>query len=50
MENGGPTSKRRSCTAEEKVQLLREHLENKISISELAKQYNIHPIVGSGAL
>ncbi len=38
-------SKRRRFTAEEKVQILREHLENKISISEIAKQYNIHPVV-----
>lgn len=38
-------SKRRRFTAEAKVQILREHLENNVSISDLAKKHDIHPVV-----
>lgn len=30
-------------TSEEKTMILREHLENRVPISDLAEQYNIHP-------
>lgn len=30
-------------TSEEKTMILREHLENRAPISDLAEQYNIHP-------
>ena len=50
MKNGGPMSKRRRFTAEEKVQILREHLENKISISELAKLCGGHVLVDLSSL
>ena len=30
-------------TAEGKVKILREHLENQVSISELSERYRIHP-------
>jgi transposase len=30
-------------TSEEKTMILREHLENRVPISDLADQYNIHP-------
>jgi len=33
----------RKFTAEAKVSILREHLQNNISVSELSKQYDIHP-------
>jgi transposase-like protein len=38
-------SKRRRFTAEAKVQILREHLENNVKVSELAKKYDIHPVM-----
>ena len=34
---------RRRFTAEEKVQILREYLDNDVSISELAEKHKIHP-------
>ena len=36
-------SKRKQYTAEMKVKILREHLENQVSISELSERYGIHP-------
>lgn len=38
-------TKRRRFTAEEKVRILREHLENQVSISDLAKSHHINPVV-----
>ena len=35
--------KRKKHTAEAKVKILREHLENQVSISELSERYGIHP-------
>lgn len=37
--------KRMKHTAESKVKILREHLDNQISISELSGRYGIHPIM-----
>jgi transposase-like protein len=37
--------KRRRFTADLKVKILREHLDNQIMISELAERYAIHPTV-----
>jgi transposase len=34
---------RQHYDAAKKVEILREHLENQISISELSQKYNIHP-------
>jgi len=34
---------RSKYTADKKVEILREHLENQIPISELSRRYNIHP-------
>ncbi len=36
---------RRRFTAEQKVQILREHLDNQVNISELAEKYLVHPSV-----
>jgi transposase-like protein len=36
---------RHRFTAEDKVKILREHLDNQVKISELAETYNIHPTV-----
>ncbi len=36
-------STRQRFTAEAKVQILREHLENNVKISELAEKYKVHP-------
>jgi len=36
-------AKRVHYTAEGKVKILREHLENQISISELSERYGVHP-------
>ena len=36
---------RRRFTAEQKVRILREHLENRVTISELAEKYRIRPSV-----
>lgn len=35
--------KRRKLSSEKKVEILREHLDNKVSISELSEKYGIHP-------
>ncbi|MEJ5165723.1 MAG: transposase, partial [Thermoanaerobaculia bacterium] len=34
---------KRSFSAEKKLEILREHLKNKVSISEICKRYSIHP-------
>lgn len=36
-------SKKRRFTAEKKVEILREYLENQVSVSELAERYDITP-------
>ena len=36
---------RRRFTAEQKVRILREHLDNQVKISELVEKYMIHPSV-----
>lgn len=36
---------RRRFTAEQKVRILREHLDNNVPISELSKKHGIHPTV-----
>jgi len=36
---------RRKFTSEQKVEILREHLENQIKISDIAEQYGIHSTV-----
>ena len=36
---------RRRFSAEDKVRILREHLDNQVKVSDLAEQYNIHPVV-----
>lgn len=36
-------SERRRFTSEEKVLILREHLDNQVKISELAAKYRVHP-------
>lgn len=36
---------RRRFTAEQKVRILREHLDNQVKISELSEQNGIHPTV-----
>ena len=36
-------SRRKKHTAEMKVKIVREHLENQVSISELSERYGIHP-------
>ena len=38
-------SKKKYYTAEEKVLILREHLENNVPISELSEKYDFHPNV-----
>ena len=38
-------NKRRHISAEKKVEILREHLDNRKSISELAEKYGIHPTI-----
>lgn len=35
--------KRRRFSPEKKVEILREHLKNKVPISELCQKYGIHP-------
>ena len=37
--------KQRKFTSEQKVQILREHLDNQIRISDIAEKYGIHPTV-----
>jgi transposase-like protein len=36
-------NEKRKFTAEFKVQVLREHLENQVSVSKICEQYNINP-------
>ncbi|MFZ1320484.1 MAG: transposase [Ignavibacteria bacterium] len=36
-------SKRKHLSAEQKVIILREHLDNNVSVSVLSEKYNIHP-------
>jgi transposase len=36
-------SEKRKFTAEFKVQVLREHLENQVAVGKICEQYNIHP-------
>ena len=36
---------RRKFTSEQKVEILREHLENQNKISDIAEKYGIHPTV-----
>lgn len=36
---------RRNYTAEFKVEVLREHLENQLPVGKICEQYNIHPNV-----
>jgi len=36
-------NKKRVFSAEQKVKILREHLDNQVSVSELCKRYQIHP-------
>jgi len=36
-------SEKRKFTAEFKVQVLREHLENQVSVAKICEQYNINP-------
>ncbi len=38
-------SKRKRYTATQKVEILREHLENHVPVSELCKRYDIQPTV-----
>jgi len=35
--------KKKRFTAEKKVEILREYLENRVSISDLAEKYEVHP-------
>ena len=37
------TNKKRVFTAEQKVKILREYLDNQVSVSELCNRYNIQP-------
>lgn len=37
------SNSRRKFTAEQKVRILREHLENQVPISTLCERYHIHP-------
>lgn len=34
---------RKRYSAEDKVRILREHLDNNVSVSELAEKYDLHP-------
>lgn len=36
---------RKRYSAEQKVQILREHLDNQVSVSDLAEKYDLHPSV-----
>ncbi len=38
-------NRRRKISAEQKVKILREFLDNDVSITDLAEKYNIHPNV-----
>ena len=37
------TKRRKKYSPEKKVEILREHLKNKMSVSEVCEKYNIHP-------
>jgi len=37
------SKQRSSYTAQKKVEILREHLENQVPLSELSRRYHIHP-------
>ena len=39
------SNSRRKYTAEQKVRILREHLENQVSVSTICERYQIHPNV-----
>ncbi|HID38064.1 MAG TPA: transposase [Calditrichaeota bacterium] len=39
------SNSRRKFTAEQKVRILREHLENQIPVSTICERYHIHPNV-----
>lgn len=43
MTNNNPSQQRRHHSPEEKVQILRRHLLEKVPISELCDQHHIHP-------
>jgi len=36
-------NKKRSYTAKQKVEILREHLENQVPVSEICERYHISP-------
>jgi transposase-like protein len=36
---------RKRYSAEQKVQILREHLDNRVSVSDLAEKHDLHPSV-----
>ena len=36
-------SRRNRYTAKQKIEILREHLENRVPVSELAERYGVHP-------
>jgi transposase len=38
-------TRKKRYTSEEKTMILREHLENQVSVSELAEKYGLHPNV-----
>ena len=38
-------NRRRKISSEQKVKILREHLDNEVSITDLAEKYGIHPNV-----
>ena len=38
-------NQRKHYSLEQKVEILREHLENHVNLSELAKRYGIHPTI-----
>ena len=42
MEQSNVKTIRKHYTAEQKVKILREHLENQVSLSELGEKYQIH--------
>jgi transposase len=41
-QNGNGSKNRRHYSAEQKVKILREHLENQIPLSDIAEKYGIH--------
>jgi transposase-like protein len=36
-------NQRKRYSATQKVEILREHLENQVAISDLARRYGVHP-------